>query len=384
MPFQFDPQNSNASRKIFDEVIASDILDSDTYDKIFASFRFNPGASDFTVGITSFTEDSILIFNKNSIFRVTGTLDPATSTTQILTNEIGALARKSIIQVGQNVFFLSDNGVYSLEFFDEFNLRGTQTPLSEPIQETISQIDLDFAPNAVAVYFDNRYFLAVPLKTNPDGSDNISGANNAIIIYNFLNKQWESIDTINTNPQFEYTDLLVAGLGKKRGVYTVNQQGGIHLIATEKSSFSQSSRSGFDNVITRVGSTNPTTIRIEGKLKTRMYTYQDIGRKKFNSFDITAEGNEFVDTDFSIKIETENIDTDLGTQKSTLGNASDYKNNNKIAPQSPPEDVAIRGRIGNMRAYGAQIQIENVEGTPSIRNIKTRATKTFRSINTAE
>ena len=384
MPFQFDPENSNASRKIFDEVIASDILDSDTYDKIFASFRFNAGASDFTVGITSFTEDSILIFNKNSIFRVTGTLDPATSTTQILTNEIGALARKSIIQVGQNVFFLSDNGVYSLEFFDEFNLRGTQTPLSEPIQETISQINLDFASNAVAVYFDNRYFLAVPLKTNPDGSDNISGANNAIIIYNFLNKQWESIDTINTNPQFEYTDLLVAGLGKKRGVYTVNQQGGIHLIATEKSSFSQSSRSGFDNVITRVGSTDPTTIRIEGKLKTRMYTYQDIGRKKFNSFDITAEGNEFVDTDFSIKIETENIDTDLGTQKSTLGNASDYKNNNKIEPQSPPEDVAIRGRIGNMRAYGAQIQIENVEGTPSIRNIKTRATKTFRSINTAE
>ena len=384
MPFQFDPENSNASRKIFDEVIASDILDSDTYDKIFASFRFNAGASDFTVGITSFTEDSILIFNKNSIFRVTGTLDPTTSTTQILTNEIGALARKSIIQVGQNVFFLSDNGVYSLEFFDEFNLRGTQTPLSEPIQETISQIDLDFAPNAVAVYFDNRYFLAVPLKTNPDGSDNISGANNAIIIYNFLNKQWESIDTINTNPQFEYTDLLVAGLGKKRGVYTVNQQGGIHLIATEKSSFSQSSRSGFDNVITRVGSTDATTIRIEGKLKTRMYTYQDIGRKKFNSFDITAEGNEFVDTDFSIKIETENIDTDLGTQKSTLGNASDYKNNNKIEPQSPPEDVAIRGRIGNMRAYGAQMQIENVEGTPSIRNIKTRATKTFRSINTAE
>ena len=384
MPFQFDPENSNASRKIFDEVIASDILDSDTYDKIFASFRFNAGASDFTVGITSFTEDSILIFNKNSIFRVTGTLDPATSNTQILTNEIGALARKSIIQVGQNVFFLSDNGVYSLEFFDEFNLRGTQTPLSEPIQETISQINLDFASNAVAVYFDNRYFLAVPLKTNPDGSDNISGANNAIIIYNFLNKQWESIDTINTNPQFEYTDLLVAGLGKKRGVYTVNQQGGIHLIATEKSSFSQSSRSGFDNVITRVGSTDPTTIRIEGKLKTRMYTYQDIGRKKFNSFDITAEGNEFVDTDFSIKIETENIDTDLGTQKSTLGNASDYKNNNKIEPQSPPEDVAIRGRIGNMRAYGAQIQIENVEGTPSIRNIKTRATKTFRSINTAE
>ena len=38
--------------------------------KFFGSFRFNAGASDFTVGIVSFTEDSILIFNKNSIYSI--------------------------------------------------------------------------------------------------------------------------------------------------------------------------------------------------------------------------------------------------------------------------------------------------------------------------
>lgn len=383
VPYQFDPENSNASRKIFDEVIASDILDSNTYDRIFGSFRFNAGASDFTVGIVSFTEDSILIFNKNSIYRVSGTVNPQNATTQVLTNEIGALARKSIVQVGKNVFFLSDNGVYSLEFFDEYNLRGTQTPLSEPIQNTIEQIDQRFAKNATAVYFNNRYYIAVPLKTNPDGSSNDNGINNAILVYNFLNNQWESVDTINITPQFEYTNLIIAGLGNARGVYSINQNGGIHLIASDEANFSTSSRSGFDNVITQVGETVPTPVRVEGKLKTRMYTYNDIGRKKYNSFDIQAEGNTLVDTDFSIKIETENIDTDLGTQKSLLGNASKYLGNTPIEPSTPPEDVAIRGRIGNMRAYGAQLQIENVEGTPKIRNIKTAATQTFKSTNPA-
>lgn len=383
VPYQFDPENSNASRKIFDEVIASDILDSDTYDRIYGSFRFNAGTSDFTVGIVSFTEDSILIFNKNSIYRVSGTVNPQNATTQVLTNEIGALARKSIVQVGKNVFFLSDNGVYSLEFFDEYNLRGTQTPLSEPIQNTIEQIDQRFAKNATAVYFNNRYYIAVPLKTNPDGSSNDNGVNNAILIYNFLNNQWESVDTVNASPQFEYTNLVIAGLGNVRGVYSVNENGGIHLIASDEANFSTSSRSGFDNVITQVGETVVRPLRIEGKLKTRMYTYNDIGRKKYNSFDIQAEGNTIVNTDFSIKIETENIDTDLGTQKSLLGNASKYLGNEPIAPSTPAEDVAIRGRIGNMRAYGAQLQIENVEGTPKIRNIKTAATQTFKSTNPA-
>lgn len=383
VPYQFDPEDSNASRKIFDEVIASDILDSNTYDRIYGSFRFNAGASDFTVGIVSFTEDSILIFNKNSIYRVSGTVNPQNATTQVLTNEIGALARKSIVQVGKNVFFLSDNGVYSLEFFDEYNLRGTQTPLSEPIQNTIEQIDQRFAKNATAVYFNNRYYIAVPLKTNPDGSSNDNGVNNAILVYNFLNNQWESVDTVNASPQFEYTNLIIAGLGNDRGVYSINENGGIHLIASDEANFSTSSRSGFDNVITQVGETVPTPVRVEGKLKTRMYTYNDIGRKKYNSFDIQAEGNTIVNTDFSIKIETENIDTDLGTQKSLLGNASKYLGNTPIAPSTPAEDVAIRGRIGNMRAYGAQLQIENVEGKPKIRNIKTAATQTFKSTNPA-
>jgi hypothetical protein len=54
-------------RGILDEVIASDILDTDTYDRIYAQYRFNAGTADFVVGLHSFAEDSLLVFNRNSI-----------------------------------------------------------------------------------------------------------------------------------------------------------------------------------------------------------------------------------------------------------------------------------------------------------------------------
>ena len=87
------------------------------------------------------------------------------ASTKLLTNEVGCVARQSISQVGNQVIFLSDNGVYSTQFFDEYNLRGTETPLSEPINETVKRINKAYWQNSVAVYFDNRYFLAVPLDT---------------------------------------------------------------------------------------------------------------------------------------------------------------------------------------------------------------------------
>tara|TARA_X000001382_G_scaffold8143_1_gene5925 strand:+ start:3292 stop:5541 length:2250 start_codon:yes stop_codon:yes gene_type:complete len=381
VPFQFEQTGSSGSptitsRKIFDELIASDILDSNTYDQIFASLRFNAGASDFTVGIKSFTEDSFLVFNKNSIHRVSNTTNISQISSQILTDEIGCLARDTITQVGKNIFFLSDNGVYSLEFFDEYNLRGTQTPLSEPIQSTMDRINPNISKNSVAAYFDNRYYIAVPLDSE-DGT--AAEFNNALLVYNFLTNQWESIDTINSSPPFEYTNLFVSGLGSSRGLYCVNTDGGIHQVDGNVSSFDAVNKQGKDTTITQIGVTSTTETDIQGLLKTRMYTYGDIGRKKFNSFDIQAESGDS-SADFDIKIQTENIDIELTNEQASLGSASTYLG----STISESEDVAIRGRIGNIRAYGAQIQIQNTLGKPSIRSIKTSATQTFRSSNSVE
>lgn len=373
VPYQYDPDSSNASRNVYDELIVSDILDNNTYDKIYASFRFNAGSTDFTVGVVSFTEDSILIFNKNSIHRVSGTTNPINATSQILTDEIGATARKSIVQVGKNVFFLSDNGVYSLEFLDEYNLRGTQTPLSESIQSTIDRINRRLSDKSVAAYFDNRYYLAVPLDSSPGADD--AEVNNALLVYNFLTQSWESIDTINISPVFEYTNLVIAGKGDRRGLYVVNNDGGIHLIAGNEAEFSNNARNGNDTIITEIGQSDSTSILIDGEMKTRMYTFNDIDRKKFNSFEIQSQSPSFGPTNYQVDFETENIDSEV-----SLGVLRTYNNGSALDAN---EDIAIRGRIGNKRAYGGQFKITNLQGKPSIRAIKLSAAQTFRSTNKA-
>jgi hypothetical protein len=59
--------------------------------------------------------------------------------------------------------------------------------------------------------------------------DSLALRNNVILIYNFLNKQWESIDSVNSE-DWDIENLIVAGEGSKRGVYAINQLGGIHKI----------------------------------------------------------------------------------------------------------------------------------------------------------
>ena len=72
MPFQYVPVTINGSvtyetRNVVDEIIASDILDSDTYDQVYNQFRFNAGTSDFVVALHSFAEDKLVVLNRNSI-----------------------------------------------------------------------------------------------------------------------------------------------------------------------------------------------------------------------------------------------------------------------------------------------------------------------------
>ena len=360
MPFQFSVDasvNSYTSRGIIDEVIASDILDSDTYDQIYAQYRFNAGEADFTVGLHSFSEDNLMVFNRNSIHLISNTTSLQAASTKLLTDEVGCVARQSIQQVGNQVIFLSDNGVYSTQFFDEYNLRGTETPLSEPINETIKRINKDQRSQAVAVYFDNRYFIAVPLDD--------ALRNNAILIYNFLNKQWESIDSVNST-DWDIENLIVSGEGSQRGVYAINRLGGIHKI--------DSRLQGDDVINVSIGGSNETK-DVKGSITTRQYTFGDMTRKNWKEFQMHVESSADNASNFDLSAETENPDGtfSLGTLNSFNGNAN--------LPKA--EDVSIRGRIGNRRGHGIQFTVNNTQGRPRIRSIQTQGSTSFRSTQKA-
>jgi hypothetical protein len=368
MPYRFTVDtavDSFTSRGILDEVIASDILDSDTYDQIYAQYRFNAGTADFVVGLHSFAEDRLLVFNRNSIHLVENTTNLQGASTRLLTNEVGCVARKSIVQVGNQVIFLSDNGVYGTQFLDEYNLRGTETPLSEPINETIGRINKEAWENSVATYFDNRYFISVPLNYfDTEGELVKPTSNNAILVYNFLNKQWESVDQVN-DANFHSTNLIVVGDGDDRAVYAVNDIGGVHRLDYRVD--------GIDRVITQIGGTQQ-NIDVGGSITTRQYTLGTMDRKRWKEFDIHVQSSEDNTSDFDLSIETENPDT-----VESLDSLSTY-NGTALAIN---EDVSIRGRIGNRRGYGLQFTINNTSGRPRIRAIETEGSTAMRSTQKA-
>ena len=349
--------DSYTYRQIQDELIFSDILDSDTYDPIYNQFRFNAGRADRIMGLHSFSEDILMVFNRNSIHLVEGTSDIKNASNRLLTDEIGLLAKDSIQQIGNQILFLSDNGVYGVGFIEDYKLRGTEVPLSESIQATINRINTLHSSNAQSVYFDNRYYLAVPLDQ--------SSRNNALIIYNFLNRQWESIDSVN-NPDFHITNMFVAGEGDKRGVYITNDVGGINRL--------EARASGVDRIVSDTGGTVQ-SIGISASATTRQFTLGTLDRKKWKSFEMHVESSPDNVSDFDISIECENIDRTI-----SLGTLNGFNNGSDLAEG---EDISIRGRMGNPRAYGVQFTINNTTGRPRLRALKTDGIESFRTVEKA-
>jgi len=361
MPFNYtvdDTADSFTANGKLDEVIASDILDTDTYDQIYANFRFNAGTADFIVGLHSFSDDTLLVFNRNSIHLIQNSAVLNQAATKVLTDEVGCLARKSIQQVGNRILFLSDNGVYGIGFIEGYQLRGIEVPLSEAIDSTIRRINKAHQSKAVSVYFDNRYYLAVPLDNSPE--------NNAILIYNFLNQQWESIDTVNATG-FHITNMFVAGDGQDKGVYVVNDLGGINLL--------ESRVDGKDNVTTVIGGTVQTP-QVPGVAKTRQFTFNNLDRKKWRSFEMHVESQPDLDSNFDIDAELENLDRNL-----EVGTLRSFNGDEVLQAGS---DVSIRGRLGNPRAYGIQLDINNTVGRPKLRAVSVDGIESFRAVDRAE
>ena len=363
MPYRYsvdDPEGQYTARDNLDEIIVSDILDSDTYDQIYNQYRFNAGTADFNVGLLSFADDKLVVFNRNSIHLVEGS-SPAASKVQLITNEVGCLARRTIVQIGNNVMFLSDNGVYGANFQDLYNLRGSELPLSSSIQTTIDKINRQHWDQSVAVYFNNRYYIAVPT----DGST----VNNTILIFNFINKQWESVDT-TSDVDWDIENLIIAGKKSDRAVYAVNALGGLHRVDARPD--------GVDRLATTIpvqGEQEGVIYSIPAEVTTRQFTFNDFGRKRWNEFEMHVQSSASEQSDFDISAEVENIDAEvnLNTLGSYIGGSLDID-----------EDVSIRGRIGNRRGYGLQFTINNTQGRPRVRGIKVSGAPASRSTTSVQ
>ena len=361
-PYFYTTTGSSGSEVITDrnkrdEIVFSDILDGDTYDVLEGVHRVTGGIADYVQYVHPFTDDNAVVFNRNSIHLINGISGSiADISIKEITREAGLVARRSVVTIGNEIFFLSDNGIYGAEFGDLYNLRGSKLPASESIQPVIDRINWQYAEDSVATYYDNRYWIALPLDS--------SRVNNTILVYNLLNGGWESVDTINDSA-WDIQNLIAAGSGDDRGLYAVTSLGGIHELDVRDDDV--------DRIAIQAG-VDPVAVDIDSYVTTRGYTGGTETRKRFREFELHVESSSSNKSDGTISGIAENLDSEF--QIDTISNLLG-------APLDESEDASLRGRIGGVRAHVLQLKIQPAQGRPKIRQAQVLISAEFQSLTQA-
>lgn len=369
VPFYYTPGGTFSSptytdRKITDEISVSDILDSHTFDQIANQFRITGGTADYLVAMQGFYDDKLVVLNRNSLHLISGTAGSLSDTkvTQ-LTDEVGCLAKGSVVMKGNAMFFLSDDGVYAVEFLNDYNLRGADEPISKNIQPYIDRINKNLASEAVGILFNNRYYLAVALDTIA-GANNATG-NNTILVFNFLNKGWESIDTFGSG-DFIIKNLIVGSAAERNSLYAVTSLGGLHeLEAVETAN---------DNLVS-LGSTINTPIN--ASLTTRGYSLGNLDRKRFTDGQITMQCVDGGLGEYAISFAAEDPDNNQ-----SVGTTTDFLGGVVLGTGANNEDETgnIRFRLGGIRGYVGSLTLTRTIGSPKITSVKVTGSVTNRQI----
>ena len=260
-----------------DLIAASDYLNYTRYQPILSSFKINQGSEDDLVSLVRINNSTIACFKTNSIYIVSNIYgNLADITLDEVTREYGAVGRKSVVQVGSDVVFLSSKrGVTSLGIADNGKVTAVDVPLSDPIQPLIDRINWNYASGASAAYHNNRLYMAVPL----DGAT----YNNAILVYDFLAKAWAGYDDGAAVKVKEFVETTYQG---KRRLFFLSTDGFINLYDDELT------MSGFvDEIPTSTDSTNAnfgklSVSQISDEITTRGYTGNTMLSKRWATAEV--------------------------------------------------------------------------------------------------
>jgi hypothetical protein len=355
------------SRKISDEIAVSDLLDTTTFDQIENQFRITGGTADYVVAMHGFYDDALVVLNRNSIHLVAQTQGSLSDTVvKELTGEVGCLARKTVVMQANNMLFLADEGIYGLTFLNDYNLRGTEEPLSKNIQPYIDRINKNLADKSVAVYFNNRYYIAVPLDSVAGGND--ARGNNAVLIYNFLNKGWESLDTYGDS-RFLIKNFITASAGVRNNLYAVSANGGLHQIDASDSSVDRLSVTNED--------TDVATPTINSYVTSRGYDFKTLERKRFTDAQVQMQNLAGETGEYDIAFATEDPDS-----AESIGTTTTFLGGQILSPSTAgeAETASIRCRLGGQRGYTGTITLTRTIGSPKIHSIQVAGSITNRQI----
>lgn len=128
--------------------------------------------------------DAIIIFCKRSVWILTGDGRTITDYTLHRINvPSGCIAPDSVVEVGNFIFYLSDDHVYSLFSTDQNYV--SAEPVNVNIESTLKAISKSDKEKARGYYFDNKYYLSFP-----DGT---------CLVFDTLLKAWTEWTNVQAN-----------------------------------------------------------------------------------------------------------------------------------------------------------------------------------------
>jgi hypothetical protein len=143
--------------------------------------------------------DYLVIFKRRGVYIMTGAspdawkLSSSVNNVVSISNSVGCVSAKSIVQVGNDLWFMSDNGIRSVKRNEEGSipLMGT---VSGNINATIDSINKSAYNKVCGAFFDNKVYMAIPTGSSTT-NDKVMVANTRVTLDN----------PMNPHPWFTYT-----------------------------------------------------------------------------------------------------------------------------------------------------------------------------------
>lgn len=144
-----------------------------------------------------FFQDVLIVFKEKSIYQLYFNAENGFVVERI-SSSYGAVCHGAIASVENDCYFLTDKGVYVLGNEPNYYASIRTNELSSRVKTLMQRINPEHYAKCRAYYFDDRYFLSVPLDSNTEC--------NVLIVYDRRFYAWAIWDNIAANDLLAFTD----------------------------------------------------------------------------------------------------------------------------------------------------------------------------------
>jgi hypothetical protein len=167
-------------------------------------------------------DNAIVVFKEKSIDILENLSDnggglAANATRTRLSGEIGLASPSCITDVGKDLWFLSERGIFSVSQALDNKLQSNAEPLSAPMEPVFRRINWNVKDQFRSAFWENAFYLAVALDD--------SKKNNAIIKYSFITNSWHGY---HTSEHLDAERMFVNFVNAEKFLFYITNSGAIY------------------------------------------------------------------------------------------------------------------------------------------------------------